>query len=313
VAALLFLSEADVRELLELDALFQALDGALRELSAGRVSVPPRVAAVTPGGLLGAMPGYVPSSGLVAKLVSVFPGNRERGLPSHQGLIALFDDETGEPLAVMDALHITAVRTAATAALAARALARDDARILAILGAGAQGTSHLDAFSRAFDLEEIRVSSTNARHARAVAERSAVARAVESFEEATAGADIVCCCTAAPEPVIRVDWLEPGTHVSSVGTGKEIDASTISSASVFVEWRGAVDNPPPAGAEELQSLDRTDVVEIGEVLAGTHPGRSSNAEITVYKSTGHAVEDAAAARLVYHQAKTRGVGQLLSL
>jgi ornithine cyclodeaminase/alanine dehydrogenase-like protein (mu-crystallin family) len=136
-----------------------------------------------------------------------------------------------------------------------------------------------------------------------------------SFEEAVRGADVVACCTDAREPVIRREWLKPGTHVSSVGGtfGPELDRETVAGASVFVEWRGAALNPPPAGAHELQGLDAEKLTEVGEVLAGTRPGRTSAAEITVYKSTGHAVEDAASARLVYDRARAQGVGITLEL
>src|SRR2546430_1888708 len=148
--ALLFLSQAEVSRLLDLDRLFDALAGAFVELSAGRASVPPRIAARTAsGGLLGAMPGYV-SGVLEAKLVSVFPQNHVRGMPSHQGLIVLFDENTGAPIAVMDGVAITAIRTGASAAVAARWLARQDSATLAILGAGVQGRSNLEAFSRSF-------------------------------------------------------------------------------------------------------------------------------------------------------------------
>jgi len=170
VAPLLLLNADDVRGLIDLPTLFGALEAALRDLSAGRASVPPRVVVRTPDGFLGSMPGYLPGTALEAKLVAVFPGNHERGLPSHQALIALFDEETGVPLCVMDGTIVTAVRTGATAAVAARALARDDARTLAILGAGVQGRSHLDAFASLFELDEIRVASRTGRHADELAE-----------------------------------------------------------------------------------------------------------------------------------------------
>jgi alanine dehydrogenase len=259
------------------------------------------------------MPGYLPESALEAKLISVFPGNHERGLPSHQGLIALFEEDTGEPLAIMDAVHITAIRTGATTTVAARALARPEGGILAILGAGTQGSSHLNALLREFEFDEVRIASRNPAHAEGLAAGDPRAKAVDSFEEAVRGADVVCCCTASREPVIRFQWLASGAHVSSVGTGRELDAATVSSAAIFGEWRGAVEYPPPAGAQELQGLDGAAVTEIGEVLAGARPGRRSESQITVYKSTGHDVEDAAAARLTYEQAKAAGIGQLLSL
>ena len=313
VAPLLLLNADDVRGLIDLPTLFGALEAALRDLSAGRASVPPRIVARTPDGFLGSMPGYLPGTALEAKLVAVFPGNHERGLPSHQALIALFDEETGVPLCVMDGTVLTAVRTGATTAVAARALARDDARTLAILGAGVQGRSHLDAFASLFELDEIRVASRTARHADELAELDQRARAAGSFEAAVRGADLVCCCTDAAEPVISREWLDPGTHVSSVGVGAEVDPATVRAASVFVEWRGAAEHPPPTGSAELQGLDPSTIAEIGEVLAGDRPGRRSDEELTLYKSTGHAVEDAAAARLVFDRARVEGAGQRFEL
>jgi ornithine cyclodeaminase/alanine dehydrogenase-like protein (mu-crystallin family) len=138
---------------------------------------------------------------------------------------------------------------------------------------------------------------------------------VDSFEQAVTGADVVCCCTDARQPVLSARWLAPGTHVSSVGGtfGPELDAGTVRAGRVFVEWRGAARNPPPAGAHELQGLDPDTVTEIGEVLAGTRPGRGRDDEITVYKSTGHAVEDAAAARLVDRRARAAGAGVAVTI
>ena len=313
MAPLLLLNAADVRELIDLPALFDALEGALADLSAGKASVPPRTVARTPDGFLGSMPGFLPGTALEAKLVAVFPGNHEHGLPSHQALIALFDERTGAPLCVMDGAVITEVRTGATAAVAARALARPHPRTLAIVGAGVQGRSHLDAFTALFDPDEIRVASRTAIHAEELAELDPRARAVGSFEEAVRGADLVCCCTDADEPVISRAWLGSGVHVSSVGVGAEVDPAIVQAASIFVEWRGAAENPPPTGSAELQGLDPASIAEIGEVFAGTHPGRRSDDELTLYKSTGHAVEDAAAARQVFDRASAEGVGLTFEL
>jgi ornithine cyclodeaminase/alanine dehydrogenase-like protein (mu-crystallin family) len=315
VARVLILGGREVAALLDLDELLAALAEALRGLSAGGASAPPRIAARVTGGLLGAMPAHLPGAPLAAKLVTVFPGNHARGRASHQALIALFDEADGTPLAVMDGTHITAARTGAAAAVAAGALARPDARVLAILGAGAQGLSHLRAVPRVRDVADIRVASRDPARAAALAARHPAARAVGSFEEAVAGADVVCCCTDAREPIIRAGWLAPGTHVSSVGGsfGPELDAATVRAGRVFVEWRGAAANPPPAGAHELQGLDPEAVTELGEVLAGTRPGRVSAAEVTVYKATGHAVEDVAAARLVLERARRAGAGTVVEL
>jgi ornithine cyclodeaminase/alanine dehydrogenase-like protein (mu-crystallin family) len=215
----------------------------------------------------------------------------------------------------MDGTYITAIRTGGTAAVAARLLARDDASVLAVLGAGVQGGSHLETFPRIRDFKEIRVASRDPGKAKALAARYPRAKAVDSFEAAVRGADVVACCTDAREPIVRREWLKDGAHVSSVGGtwGPELDAETIAGGRVFVEWRGAATNPPPAGAVELQGLDANNLTEIGEVLSGTRPGRLSRDEITIYKSTGHAVEDAAAARLVYDRAKAEGAGISLQL
>ena len=309
---LLLLNADDVRELIDLPTLFEPLEHALQELSRGTTSVPPRTVARAPGGFLGSMPGYLPGTALEAKLVAVFPGNHDRGLPSHQALIALFDDETGMPLCVMDGTVVTAVRTGATSAVAARAVARPDVRTLAILGAGVQGRSHLNAFTTMFDPAEIRVASRNPEHAEELATADSRATAT-SFEDAVRGADVVCCCTDAEGPVIARAWLAPGAHVSSVGVGAEVDDATVRDASVFVEWRGAAENRPPTGSAELQGLDPSTLVEIGRVLSKDHPGRTSDDELTLYKSTGHAVEDAAAARQVFDRAVAQGRGQTFEL
>jgi alanine dehydrogenase len=227
----------------------------------------------------------------------------------------VFDEDNGAPLALMDGTYITAIRTGGTAAVAARLLAREDASVLAILGAGVQGGSHLETFPRIRDFKEIRVASRDLGKAKELAARHPRAKAVDSFEAAVRGADVVACCTDAREPILRREWLKDGTHVSSVGGtfGPELDAATIAAGRVFVEWRGAATNPPPAGAVELQGIDANSLTEVGEVLADTKPGRLSRDEITIYKSTGHAVEDAAAARLVYDRAKAEGAGISLQL
>jgi alanine dehydrogenase len=302
--SILILSQGDVRSLLDLREMLDALESAFIDFSAGRASVPPRLAARTDSGLLGAMPGYLPGVALEAKLVTVFPNNNDRGIPSHQGLVVLFHEDDGSPLAVMDAMHITAMRTAGGAAVSVRALASQDARVLAILGAGTQGHSHLATIPLTRDFTEIRVASRNREHAADLARNDNRAVVYDSFEEAVRGAEVICCCTDAREPIIHYEWLKPGAHVTAVGGtfGPELDAETIQRGHIFVEWRGAAENPPPAGAHELQGVGPETVTEMGEVLSENRPGRESSEEITVYKSTGHAIEDAAAARIVYDRA-----------
>lgn len=310
---LLVISGETCRQMLDIAALRGALADALRAHSEGQSSVPPRIAAWTDSGLLGAMPGNVAGTGLGAKLVSVFPHNHGTSVPSHQGLITLFDQDNGRPLAVMEGAYITAIRTAASAAVAADLAARADAAVLAIIGAGVQGHAHAQAFAGIRQWSEVRVASRTAANAEELAERAGATQC-SSFEEAVRGADVVALCTDAGEPVIRSDWLAPGVHVSSVGVGREIDDATMALADrIIVEWRGAAENAPPAGSHELQALDPLALIEVGEIVAGRAEGRASNAEITVYKSTGHAVEDIAAASLVYERARAAGAGIIVSI
>lgn len=310
---LLVISGETCRQMLDIAALRGALADALRAHSEGQSSVPPRIAAWTDNGLLGAMPGNVAGTGLGAKLVSVFPHNHGTSVPSHQGLITLFDQDNGRPLAVMEGAYITAIRTAASAAVAADLAARADAAVLAIIGAGVQGHAHAQAFAGIRQWSEVRVASRTAANAEELAERAGATQC-SSFEEAVRGADVVALCTDAGEPVIRSDWLAPGVHVSSVGVGREIDDATMALADrIIVEWRGAAENAPPAGSHELQALDPLALIEVGEIVAGRAEGRASNAEITVYKSTGHAVEDIAAAALVYERARAAGAGIIVSI
>jgi len=318
---ILILDRSEVDRLLLVDPLLDALEQAFVAISDGRVSVPPRIAASTPHGWLGAMPGWVEGMGLATKLVSVFPVNAGGPHPSHQGLIVMFDDETGTPVAILDGERITALRTAAASAVAARLLARADARVLAVLGAGVQGRAHLETVPRVLALDEVRIASRSSENAQALAAEApgilaAATRSgaepprvvvAGSFEDAVRGADVVCCCTNATEPIVDDAWLGPGAHVGSVGGswGRELPEATIHRGRLFVEWRGAATEVPPAGAGELQGLDPESVSELGEVLAGRRPGRTFDQELTVYKSTGHAAEDVAAARLVVDRARSQ--------
>jgi alanine dehydrogenase len=314
----IFLSEAEVRELLDLDELVDALAAAHRDLSAGEVSMPPRIAAVVQErqGLLGVMPAYLPSAGLACKLVTLFPQNTDRH--THQAVIAVFDPENGTPLALMDGRYITATRTAAGSALATRLLARKDAEVLALLGTGVQGHSHARALQRVRRFTEIRIAGRDRAKAQAFAEEiGPQARAVSSYEEAIRGADVVAATTHSTEPVVRREWLSPGVHVNSVGlnpSGREVDEETVVDALVVVESRESALAPPPAGAPELVGVSLADVhAELGELVAGTRPGRSSQDEITLYKSVGVAVQDVAAAALVLAAAKGRSVGRAIEL
>jgi alanine dehydrogenase len=314
----IFLSEAEVRELLDLDELVDALADAHRDLSAGKASMPPRIAALVQQqeGLLGVMPSYLPSAGLACKLVTLFPHNEDRH--THQAVIAVFDPENGTPLALMDGRYITATRTAAGSALATRLLARDDAKVLAILGTGVQARSHARALPRVRDFAEIRIAGRDRAKAEDfAAELGGAAHAVDSYENAVRGADVIAATTHSTEPIVRRAWLSPGAHVNSVGlnpSGREVDEETVADALLVVESRDSALSPPPAGAPELVGIQPGQVhAELGELVAGTRPGRSSRDQITLYKSVGVAVQDAAAAALVLSAARERSAGRQIEL
>jgi ornithine cyclodeaminase len=311
---LLLLGQREVERLLDVDELIEALGPGFVDLAEGRVSVPPRVAAYAGDrGLLVDKAGYA-AGVLGTKLVTLFAGNAGSDLPTIQAVIVLFDPDNGAPIALLDGAYVTAARTAASTALATRLLARDDASVLAVLGAGVQARAHLEAIPRVRPIGEIRIASRTYAHAAALA-RTVGAKALGSFEEAVRGADIVCACTDASAPIVERSWLQPGAHVNSVGAsrgGPELDAATVRAGVLVVESRAAL-SPYPAGAHELAGIDPEAVAELGEVIAGKHPGRRSADQITVYKSVGHAMEDAVAAGLVYRRARAEHVGSEVDL
>jgi ornithine cyclodeaminase len=310
---MLVLNRSEVEELLDLDELVGALARAHEELSAGATSMPPRIAALAEAGLLGAMPAYSPSAGVGCKLVTLFPQNTDR--PTHQAAIVLFDPANGSPIALMDGTYVTAIRTAAAAALAARILARDDARVLALIGTGVQARSHARTFERVRDWTEIRVAGRDAAKRDALAAELG-ATSCSSFEEAVRGADVVAATTHSAEPVVRAAWVKPGAHVSSVGynaPGSELDPELVRAATIVIESRDSAFSPPPGGAPELAGCDPASVVELGELISGAKTGRRTPVEITLYKSVGVAVQDLAAAALVLAAARERGAGLEIEL
>lgn len=313
---ILMLNETEVQRLLDLDALLDALAEGFRAFSEGLVDAPKRNGVSVPDtGFLLAMPAYQQGREVTVKLVSVFHDNKRLGIPSHQALICLFDPQTGTPLSFMDGTYITALRTAGAAALSTRMLARTDTRVLAIVGAGVQGRSHLTMLPRVRPFSEIRIASRHFAHAEQLAATDSRARAVETSEEAVRGADVVCLCTNAGEPVISLEWLAPGMHITSVGyspPGGELDPKVIAQGHLFVETRLAFE-PPPVGCGELAGFDPSVGTELGEVLLGRSLGRLSKDELTVYKAMGHACEDMAAASLVYHRAQQDGTGRTVVL
>jgi alanine dehydrogenase len=327
---MLLLNQHEVEELLDLDELTNALAGAMVDLSAGRASVPHRVGARVEerDGLLAAMPGYTPSAAVLAsKLVTLFPRNADMGIPTHHAVIAVFDPDNGRPAALLDGTAITAIRTGAGSALATRLLAREDAATLAILGTGVQARSHASAVTRVRAFKELRVAGRTPAKAAALAEELAgeldvAVRTAASWEEACDGADVICATTHALEPVVRREWLGPGAHVTSVGynvKGREVDDETVADSLVVVESREAALAPVPSGSTDLLQpiekglIDADDVIEVGELVDESKPGRTSSEEITLYKSVGVAVQDGTAAALVLQAAREHGAGRVVEL
>src|SRR4051794_33539376 len=292
----LVLNRAQVEQLLDLDALLDALRDGFKALTNDDVSAPGRNQLTLPDEafLLG-MPGRLRDGAMTVKVVTVFESNLRRRLPSHLATIGLYDAQTGACTAFMDGTYITAIRTSAAAAVAAGLLARETATTLAIVGAGVQGEHHLKTFPLVRDFTEIRISSLYAEDAHRLAALHPRAHAVDDPETAVRGADVVALATHAAQPVIEPEWISPGTHVSSVGyrpPDGELPRALLDRASLFVEAEEAF-APPPVGCAELQGRS-------GTVLA--HAGRRSEDEITVYKAMGHVMEDIVAATLVYEAA-----------
>jgi alanine dehydrogenase len=313
----LVIGRGEVEELLDVDELIEALAGAMADLSSGRATAPNRIGVFVQehDAVLAAMPARLPSAGALAtKLVTVFPRNAGTGTSTHQAVIVVFDQQDGRPVALLDGTAITSMRTAAGSALATRLLARDDATTLAVLGTGEQARSHVQAVTRVRPFAEVRIAGRDPEKARRLAEELGVVAAA-SFAEACAGADVVCATTHATDPVVRRELLDPGTHVTSVGYnvhGREVDEATVADALVAVESRATALAAPPAGATEITD-ERQIHAEIGELVTGAVPGRTSPDGITLYKSVGVAVQDAAAAALVLAAARERGAGTEISL
>lgn len=326
---MLILTRHEVESLIDPDRLREAVGAALADLSAGHASMPTRIAALVSDrdGLLAAMPAYLPSAqALTTKLVSLFPRNTDR--PTHQAVIVAFDPDNGTPVALLDGEAITAARTAAGSALATDLLARTDARALVIVGTGVQARAHLRAVSRVRKFEKVSVAARDVDKAESLArdaERE-LGRTVgwhDSIEAGVSYGDVVCACTHSAEPVIRREWLKDGAHVNSVGyntAGREIDEATVADALVVVESCAAALAAPPSGANDLTWPIRDGRItaehihaELGELVSGTRPGRANKHQITLYKSVGVAVEDAAATALVLRLAKERGVGREIEL
>ena len=298
-----YLDEASVRAVLDWDPLIAAMEPALAAFSSGRVVQPVRNMLTIEENkrYLGVMPA-VTEEAMGLKLVSFYPGNAGTGLPTHLAMILLFRPDTGEPLAVMDGRLITEMRTAAVSAAVTRHLASAESRVLALLGSGAQASAHLEALSRVRRFDEVRVWSQTSTHAQSFAEEHD-ARVAPDAQTAVRDADVIVTATNAREPILRGAWLKPGVHINAVGsprpTWRELDNEAMTSGALVVDSREAV--LKESGDVILSKAPI--YAEVGEIFAGTKQKPPSGCT-TVFKSVGIAVEDIAAAKLVY-EATTR--------
>lgn len=319
----LILNEQEVRELLAMQTCIRLMEDALASLARGEIHNPLRFPIRAPGaaGLLGLMPAYRggdrPLWGL--KEICVYPTNPARGLDTHLGAVLLHSGETGELLAVINASAVTAIRTAAVSAVATRLLAREDASRLAILGAGVQARSHLEAIPLVRNVTEISIFSRTPAKADALREAAMPAsthvRVAATAEEAVRDAGVIVTATSSREPVLRAEWLRGGVHINAVGasvaSARELDVATVAGSTLFVDCRESTVNESGdylAAVREGAIGPEHIKAEIGEILVGAAAGRTSAGEITLFKSLGLAAEDLACAAWLYDEALRLGRG-----
>jgi ornithine cyclodeaminase/alanine dehydrogenase-like protein (mu-crystallin family) len=321
---ILVLNNDEVVELLPMKECIVVMREALYKLTAGEVHQPLRTVIRPPGaaGVMGLMPSYVSGDHAAygLKTVCIFPANPAQGKDAHQGAVLLFSATTGELLALMNASAITAIRTAAVSGVATTLLAREDACNLAIVGAGVQARTHLTAMSQVRSIKHCRIASRNIEHAKQLAEEMRPSfpfalQPVETVKEALENADLIVTVTNAVEPVVRREWISPGAHLNVVGSStpnaREVDTETMAASSLFVDRCESTINEAGdylfAAREGAIGPDHIRA-EIGEVLKGEKPGRTSPEEITLFKSLGLAIEDLAAANQLYRKAKELNAG-----
>jgi ornithine cyclodeaminase/alanine dehydrogenase-like protein (mu-crystallin family) len=310
--SLLVISREEVAGHLTYEACIPLMREAMIALSQGRTKQMLRQIIDLEGGrAFGVMPGAM-AEAIGAKLISVFPGMV--GVPSHQGVVALFDPDTGAPSAIVDASEVTGIRTAAASAAATDVLARDDAGTLAILGTGEQALRHAEAIRRVRPVERILIWGRSRDKAEALAEQVG-GEAMATAEEVARAADIICTVSAAPEPVLKGAWVQDGAHVNAVGSSRlgpsEIDVPLVARARFFADHKEGVlrQGEEFAGALAAGAIGEDHLLgEIGEVMAGTLAGRTSEADVTLYKSLGSIVQDLAAGAWLVANAQREGWG-----
>lgn len=329
----LTLSNADIHAALSPAECEAAMAGVLAARARGDAFNPLRSVSAPPGaaGFIGLMPAYASAAAAAGggpaadafglKVVCIMRGNPARGLDAHQGTVQLYDGDTGMPTAILNASAITEIRTAAVTAVATRALARERARVLSLLGAGVQARSHLIALADVRPWDEVRVYAPTTAHAEALRDTRPDITVAGSAEEAVREADVVVVATSAKRPVLEHGWLAPGTHVNAVGasspTAWEIEPATVAAAALFCDSRESVTHEAGefrlAIEEGLIAGEAHIRAELGEIVAGSHPGRSSDDELTVFRSLGIGVEDLAAAQVAVQNARRAGLGTEVEL
>jgi alanine dehydrogenase len=320
----ILLTDSDVRKVLPIASLVDVMEQALASFSSGQVNQPVRasVHVAKHQAFFGVMPAYLSApAALGAKLVTVFSGNAAQGLPALYATIVLLDPETGALAAIMDGRYITAARTAAVSAVAVRRLSRTDASVLTILGSGVQARSQAEAICRIKSFREVRAWSPTPEHlARFVSEAGAVVQTAANAEAAVRGADVIVLATSSATPVIQSEWIAPGALVISLGAHepgmREMDPALTARARVIVDSREAAlveAGDIVQGIREGHFTGAHIAGELGEVILGRVPGRRTAGEIVVFKSLGMAVEDVAAAQLVFTRAKEQGIGREILL
>lgn len=327
---LLVLNQEDVRRALPMSEAIEGMKQAFAQLSGGDAAVPQRtqLPIAQHQGISVFMPAYLAESdALVMKIVSVFPGNVEQGLPSIHGVVVALDSRTGIPVALLEGGSLTAIRTGAGSGAATDLLARKDASVAAILGSGVQARTQLEAVCTARSIARVRVYSRHTAHARSFAEEMAGRfpiphdiKVSDSADDAVRGADIVCTATSSSSPVFSGAALAPGCHINAVGSFRtdmqEVDVETVRKSLVVVDSREAAreeagDLMVPI-EQGLLTFDHVHA-ELGEIVLGTRPGRTSAEQVTFFKSVGVAVQDAIAARIALDNARRQGLGATIAL
>jgi len=316
-----FINKEKIASLLPMAECIDVIEKMFRSLAAGECLQPLRnIMRLQDGsGVLGMMPGYAGQLSVMGiKVITVFHANSEAGLPSHQGIVMLFDAKHGQPLMLFDALEITAIRTAAASAVATKLLARDDSSTLAIIGSGEQAKRHIESISLVRKIKQINIWSRKEENAKELAEKVLVQYKIpvnvsKNVQEAVGNADIICTVTSSKEPVVKEDWIAPGTHINAVGSSvpmaRELDTATIIRSKLFTDCYESIFNeagdfliPKKEGAITNEHVK----AEISEVLSGSKKGRENNEEITVFKSLGIAMEDIFSAFHIYEKIRQNG-------